>query len=72
MCATFYVHAFSGMVASVRLHGIGGRTVQALKVNGLHVVSDLAPDILILEIGTNDLSLTLPETVGSAIKDLVC
>ena len=38
--------------ASVRLHGIGGRTVQTLHANDLHVVRDLAPDIVILEIGS--------------------
>ena len=57
--------------ASVRLHGIGGRTVQTLQANDLHVVRDLAPDIVILEIGTNDLSKLPPEKVGSAIEDLV-
>ena len=57
--------------ASVRLHGIGGRTVQTLHANDLHVVRDLAPDIVILEIGTNDLSKLPPEKFGSAIEDLV-
>ena len=32
---------------------------------------DLPPDIVILEIGTNDLSHATPEVVGSAIDDLV-
>ena len=45
--------------ASVRLHDIGGRTVQTLQANDLHVVRDLAPDIVILEIGTVPL-----ETMG--------
>ena len=57
--------------ASVRLHGIGGQTVQTLQANDLHVVRDLAPVIVILEIGTNDLSKLPPEKVGSAIEDLV-
>lgn len=38
----------------------------------LHVVRDLTPDIIILEIGTNDLSHAPPDVVGSAIDDLVC
>ena len=42
-----------------------------LKENDLHVVSRLAPDIVILEIGTNDLTKLGPEIVGSAIEDLV-
>ena len=58
--------------ASVRLHGVGGRTVQTLQANDLHVVRDLAPDIVILEIGTNDLLKLPPEKVSSAIEDLVC
>ena len=57
--------------ASVHLHGVGGRTVQTLKEHDLHVVRDLAPDIVILEIGTNDLSHSLPQTVGSQIEELV-
>ena len=35
------------------------------------MVRDLAPDIVILEIGTNDLLKLPPEKVGSAIEDLV-
>ena len=57
--------------ASVHLHGVGGRTVQTLQANDLHVVRDLAPDIVILEIGTNDLTHTFPEIVGSKIEDFV-
>ena len=59
------------MFASVCLHGIGGRTVQTLRANDLHAVRDLAPDIAILEIGSNDLLKLPPQTVGSAIEDLV-
>ena len=57
--------------ASVHLHGVGGRTVQTPQANDLHVVRDIAPDIVILEIRTNDLSKLPPEKVGSAIEDLV-
>ena len=46
--------AWATCVASVRLHGVGGQTVQMLQANDLHVVRGLAPDIVILEIGTND------------------
>ena len=54
--------------ASVCLHGIGGRTVHSLRAYDLHVVKDLAPDVIILEIGTNDLSHAPPEVVGSTIS----
>ena len=57
--------------ALVHLHGVGGRTMQTLQANDLHVVRDLAPDIVILEIGTNDVTHTSPETVGSNIEDFV-
>jgi len=57
--------------ANVHLFGIGGRTIAKLKRHDLHVISELSPDIVILEIGTNDLSSLRPEVVGSAIDDLV-
>ena len=57
--------------AFVHLHGIGGRTMAKLRSFDLHVVSSISPDVVILEIGTNDLSLEPPEVVGSTIEDLV-
>ena len=36
----------------------------------LHVVAWIPPDVLILEIGTNDLVVTSPEVVGSEIENL--
>ena len=57
--------------ASVHLHGVGGRTVQTLEENDLYVVRDLAPDIVVLEIGTNDLSHALPQNLGSQIEEFV-
>ena len=57
---------------SVHLHGVGGRTVAKVWSFDLHVVERIAPDVLILEIGTNDLVDTIPEVVGSEIASLVC
>jgi hypothetical protein len=57
--------------ASVKLHGIGGRTVDKLIVFDLDKVRSFQPAIVILEIGTNDLSHGKPEVVGSKIDDLV-
>ena len=57
--------------ASVCLHGVGGGTVHALMEKNVHVVRDLAPNIVILEMGTYDLSHAPPDVVGSAIDDLV-
>jgi lysophospholipase L1-like esterase len=57
--------------ASVKLHGIGGRTVDKLIAFDLDEVRSFRPAIVILEIGTNDLSHGKPEVVGSKIDDLV-
>jgi len=57
---------------SVHFHGVGGRTVAKLRSFELHVVGWIAPDVLILEIGSNDLLDTSPEVVGSEIESLVC
>ena len=58
--------------ASVSLHGVGDRTVSKLRQFDLNILSRLRPLIVILEIGTNDLSHQRPEVVGSSIDDLVC
>ena len=57
--------------AFIYLHGVGGRTVTQIQSHDLHVISDISPNILILEIGTNDLKCTRPEIIGSAIDDLI-
>lgn len=44
----------------VVFHGIGGRTMAQLRTHDLHVIATFKPTILILEIGTND--LTNPNT----------
>ena len=57
--------------AVVFMHGVGGRTVPKVRMFDLHVVKQLSPDIIILEIGTNDLTQVGPEVVGSEIDDFV-
>ena len=57
--------------AVIHLHSVGGRTVEKLRLYDLGVVSARRPDIIILEIGTNDLVNDRPEVVGSDIDDLV-
>ena len=57
--------------AVVQMVGIGGRTVPKALSLDLAVIKKLKPDIVILELGTNDLSSCRPETVGSDIEDLV-
>ena len=57
--------------ATVCFHGVGGRTVRKLRTYDLHVVRRLKPDVIILELGTNDLTNLSPEVVGSEIEELV-
>ena len=57
--------------ASIHLHGLGGRTVKTLHRYDLGAVSALKPDVVILEIGTNDLVANRPDVVGSEIDDVV-
>ena len=54
----------------VSLVGTGGRTVDKLNKYDLSLLVKYKPDIVILEVGTNDLSTLRPEIVGSKIDDL--
>ena len=77
---TFLMRNFNANIAAnlslpgdvqIRWHGIGGRTVPKTIRFDLHVViEEFAPNIVILQIGTNDLTTTLAVETGSAIKDL--
>ena len=53
--------------------GVGGRTVHKLSKFDLHLVRCLQPQIVILEIGSNDLSPpdARPEVVGSKIETVL-
>ena len=51
-------------------HGRGGRTVAKIRQYDLRVVESFAPDIVILELGTNDLTQLSAPATGSAIEDL--
>ena len=57
--------------ATVHIFGVGGGTVEKLQRCDLHMVRRLALDVVILEVGTNDLSNVGPEVVGSSIEELV-
>ena len=56
--------------AIVHLHGVGGLTVARLR-RDLGIVSSLSHQVVILELGTNDLTHLRPEVAGSEIKELV-
>ena len=52
--------SFNIQRASIKLHGIGGRTVDKLIAFDLDKVCSFRPAIVILEVGTNDLSHSKP------------
>ena len=54
----------------LKWHGVGGRTVLKTVQFDLSVVVRFKPDIVILQLGTNDLNHLSPVNVGPAIEDL--
>ena len=52
-------------------HWIGGRTVAKQIKFDLHVVRSTRPDIVIMQLGTNDLPFQSPLQVGSELEDFV-
>ena len=55
---------------NVKWWRIGGRTIAKVLQYDLHIVESFKPQIVVLELGTNDLSHLAPTTVGSSLKDL--
>jgi hypothetical protein len=56
---------------SIKLHGIGGQTVDKLLKYDFGYVQKFQPNIVIFEVGANDLPLMKPETAGSKMDVLV-
>ena len=54
-----------------RWHGVGGRTVAKTLQFDLPVVSSFGTDIVIFQLGSNDLVTFSPLHVGSIIEDFV-
>ena len=50
---------------------MGGRTNDKVRAFDLGIINSLTPEIVILEIGTNDLAILPPELIGSVLDDLV-
>ena len=68
-----HMHAFTSLsdIADIHFHGVGGRTIGKFRKFDLEVVRQIAPKIIILELGSNDLVKLAPETVGSELENLV-
>jgi hypothetical protein len=58
--------------AEIFVHSVGGRTVPKLRKLDMGAITTISPDIVILDIGTNDLAPAPPEVVRSDIEELVC
>ena len=52
-------------IADIYFHGVGGRTIAKFRKFVFHIVHELVPDVIILELGSNDLVELSPQTVGS-------
>ena len=57
--------------ALIKWHGVGGRTVSKTLQLELNVVQSFRPEIVIMQLGSNDLVDSDPLHVGSAINDCV-
>ena len=64
-------HASSLSQAKIHLWGLSGFTVQMALFYRLTRVESFRPDIVVLELGTNDLTSCEPEVVGSMLEELV-
>ena len=54
----------------IKWHGIGGRTGSKTREYDLGVVEEFAPNVLLMQLGTNDLTTISAVQTGSAIKDV--
>ena len=55
----------------VSFHGAGGRTIAKVRKFDLSIICPLSPDIMVLELGSNDLIKLPAQTVGSELDTLV-
>ena len=73
-CPTYNLNLNINASATIHWHGVGGRTIDKVRRFDLTEVERFKPDVVFLQIGTNDLTrrLSSPASVGSVIEDLVC
>ena len=74
LCRNFNAHNAKNLSLDgdllIRWHEIGGRTVSKTREYGLGVVEEFAPNVVIMQLGTNDLTTISAVETGSAIEDL--
>ena len=57
-------------IGQVHFHGVWGRTIAKFRKFDFDIVRRKAPDIFVLELGSNDLVKLSPQTVGSKLETL--
>ena len=64
LCRNFNAHIAKNLSLDgdllIRWHGIGGWTVSKTREYDLVVVEEFAPNVVIMQLGTNDLTTTFP------------
>ena len=58
-------------LGSIRFHGVGGRTIGKVRKFDLGIIRRLSPDIIVLELGSKNLTKLPVQTVGSELETLV-
>ena len=58
-------------LGSISFHGVGGRTIAKVRKFDFSIIRRLRPDIIVLELGSNDLTKLPAQTVGSELETLV-
>lgn len=58
-------------LGSISFHGVGGHTIAKVRKFDLSIIRRLSPDIMVLELGSNDLTRLPAQTVGSELETLV-
>ena len=68
-----HMQAFSSLngIADIYFHGVGGCRIAKFRKFNFHVMRQLVPDVIILELGSNDLVELSPQTVGSDLERVV-
>ena len=67
-----YIHTYTTLngIGQVHFHGVGGRTIAKFRKFDFDIVRRIAPDIIVLGLGSNDLVELSPQTVGSELETL--